>query len=346
MSLVEVEQSWQPAGVGLGLHSPPLRALKSLDLFDAVVAVGRPHPELDMMTARGDVIATNPQPNVNAPGDPPFVAVSRVALHAVLEPVLRAAGTKVRVGTTVDALEQTENGVRATTSDDVVAEYELVVGADGVHSRVRALTLPHTPAPAYAGQVIWRTGLPRPPKLERYEMMIAGPTRMGLVPLAGDELYVWMLDTTLPPERPSREELVPLFQERIAAYGRFGPDVAALVTEPEQLDFRALNWLLVEPPWHAGRVVLIGDAVHTTTPHMAWGAGLAIEDAVVLAGLVADNVPAGEIGVRLAARRFERARRVVEGSLQLSRWEQEQGPPRPEAAALIRDTFAQLAAPI
>jgi 2-polyprenyl-6-methoxyphenol hydroxylase-like FAD-dependent oxidoreductase len=236
--------------------------------------------------------------------------------------------------------------VRATTSDGSVAEYDLVVGADGVHSRVRELALAHAPDPAYAGQVIWRMGLPRPPELVRYEMMIAGPTRMGLVPLGGDELYVWMLDATLPPERPPREELVRLFQERIAAYGRFGPAVATLVTEPEQLDFRALQWLLVEPPWHAGRVVLIGDAVHTTTPHMAWGAGLAIEDAVVLAELVASDVPADEVGARLAARRFERSRRVVEGSLQLSRWEQEQGPPRPEAAALIRETFAELAAPI
>src|SRR5690348_10100304 len=113
VDLVEIEQEWRPAGVGLGLHSPPLRALKSLDLFDAVVAAGRPHPELDMRPAGGALIATNPQPNVNEPGDPPFVALSRVALHGVLEPVLRAAGTAVRVGTTVDALEQRDGVVRA-----------------------------------------------------------------------------------------------------------------------------------------------------------------------------------------------------------------------------------------
>ena len=176
--------------------------------------------------------------------------------------------------------------------------------------------------------------------------MVAGPTRIGLVPLAGDDLYVWMLDNTLPPERPPRERLLDLYQERLASYRGFVPEVAALAMDPDRIDFRALRWLLVPPPWHTGSVVLLGDAVHSTTPHMAWGAGLAIEDAVVLGELVEEGVPSEELGRRLAARRFERSRMVVNGSLQLSRWEQEQGPPRPEAPRLIAETFAALAAPI
>jgi 2-polyprenyl-6-methoxyphenol hydroxylase-like FAD-dependent oxidoreductase len=132
----------------------------------------------------------------------------------------------------------------------------------------------------------------------------------------------------------------------MAAYGGFAPAVAAQATDAAQLDFRALRWLLVPPPWHSGRVVLIGDAVHTTTPQLAFGAGLAIEDAVVLSELVADGHEGPGLGQALAARRFERARIVVENSLQLSRWEQQGGPPHPEAPALTGAAMQALAQPI
>ena len=107
-----------------------------------------------------------------------------------------------------------------------------------------------------------------------------------------------------------------------------------------------MKWLLLEPPWHAGRVVLIGDAVHTTTPQLAFGAGLAIEDAVVLKELVLAGVSPLELGQQLAQRRYERAAIVVNNSLQLSRWEQEGGPPNPEAPRLSAESFAKLAEPI
>lgn len=341
-NILELTTDWQPAGVGIGLQSPPLRATKALGLFDEIVEIGRPQPEIVISRADGEQLGVMPQVNVNDPDDPPFVNMSRMALHELLARAAERHGVPVRLGMTIDAVD----GGRATLSDGTVEEYELIVGADGLHSRVRRLALPDAPEPEYAGQVIWRLGARCPEGLSRYTIMIAGPHRIGLVPLPGDELYLWMLDSTLPPERPARDQLLDLFQERMASYGGFAPAVAEQATQPEQLDFRALHWLLVQPPWHSGPVVLIGDAVHTTTPHMAFGAGIAIEDAVVLGELVRDGVPPAELGERLAARRFGRCRLVVEGSLQLSRWEQEPGPPSPKAPELIGAAMAKLAEPI
>jgi len=221
-----------------------------------------------------------------------------------------------------------------------------VIGADGVNSQVREMILPDAARPQDAGQSIWRMGARCPEGLDVYTVMVAGPHRIGLVPLPGDDLYLWMLDSTLGPERPAQDRLVDLFRERMAAYGGYAPEVASQATDPEQLDFRALKWLLVEPPWHAGRVILIGDAVHTTTPQLAFGAGIAIEDAVVLRELLLDGVAPVQLGERLAARRYERAAVVVNNSLQLSRWEQEGGPPNPKAQELTAASFAKLAEPI
>ena len=93
-------------------------------------------------------------------------------------------------------------------------------------------------------------------------------------------------------------------------------------------------------------MLLIGDAAHTTTPHIAYGAGLALEDAVVLGELAAAGLPFPELAAALTARCHPRARLVVETSLQLSRWEQEAGPPNPAAGRLIGETMASLAAPV
>jgi 2-polyprenyl-6-methoxyphenol hydroxylase-like FAD-dependent oxidoreductase len=344
--IVELATDWRPAGVGIGLQSPPLRAAKALGLFDAIVGVARAQPQLVICAADGRQLAAIPQVNVNGPGDPPFVNLSRIALHELMADALTRLEVPVALGTTVDRWQETDAGIEVALSDGTTGRYDLLVGADGIHSKVRGLALPHAPGPQPAGQSIWRLAGRCPEGLERYTIMVAGPHRIGLVPLPGDALYLWMLDSTLGPQRPPREELLGLFQERMAAYGGFAPAVAEQATDPAQLDFRALHWLLVPPPWHAGRVLLIGDAVHTTTPHLAFGAGLAIEDAVVLTELVRDGIDVPELPERFAARRFERARIVVENSLQLSRWEQEGGPPHPRAPELTAQAFAKLAEPV
>lgn len=144
------------------------------------------------------------------------------------------------------------------------------------------------------------------------------------------------------PGAPPRDQLLDLFAGRMAAYGGFAPAVAEQATDPSQLDFRALQWLLVPPPGHAGRAVLIGDAVHTTTPHMAFGAGLAIEDAVCLANWSATasrrrtSARSSLLGASNAAGWLSRAPAAFEVGAQ-------PGPPNPQAPQLIGTAMAKLA---
>ena len=91
---------------------------------------------------------------------------------------------------------------------------------------------------------------------------------------------------------------------------------------------------------------MIGDAVHTTTPHLATGAGIAIEDAVVIAELLDSKLTIPECLAQFMARRFERARLVVENSVTLGDWEKNPGIPVSDHMALMKETFASLAQPL
>ncbi len=344
--IVELATDWRPAGIGIGLQSPPMRALRELELLEPLLERSEHHAVINMMRPDGVKVAEMPQMNVLGAGDPPFITMSRMTLHEVLELPLRQIGVRVRLGVTVSGVIEQAGEAEVTFTDGRTVRYDLVVGADGVNSTVRPMLLANSPVPVYAGQVIWRLDVRRPHALERYTMMIGRETRIGLVPISSARAYIWMLDSSAGPDRPPAAQLVDMLQERLAAYAFVVPEVAAQITEPAQIDFRALQWLLLDPPWGRGRAVLIGDAAHATTPHMAWGVGLAIEDAVVLAELAAAGAEGPELTRRLSERRFERCRMVVEGSLQLSRWEREPDAPGADPTRLIRETFAALAAPI
>jgi 2-polyprenyl-6-methoxyphenol hydroxylase-like FAD-dependent oxidoreductase len=340
--VVEREVDWRPAGIGIGLQSPPMRALRELEVLAPIVERSWHHAVIDMLRPDGVKLAEMPQMNVLGPDDPPFVTMSRMTLHEVLEDRLRLFDVPVQLGVTVASISDDE----VTFTDGSAGKYDLVIGADGVHSAIRRMLLPDAPEPAYAGQVIWRLDVRKPDALERYTMMLGRETRLGLVPIAPGRAYVWMLDSSAGPGRPPPDRLLDMLQERLSSFGFVVPEIAAQITEPSQIDFRALYWLLVPPPWGADRAVLIGDAAHTTTPHMAWGVGLAIEDGLVLAELVASGVDVRELANRLSQRRFERCRLVVDGSLQLSRWEREPDAPGADPTALIRETFKKLSAPL
>ncbi len=344
--IVESSADWRPGGIGIGLQSAPLRAAKQLGIFDELLRVGRPHYVIDMCGADGTRFAELPQVNINEAADPPFLGMARESLHEVMAAAVARAEVPVHLGVTVADLDETDDHATVTLTDGRTDRFDFVVAADGANSALRSRILPDAPEPSFAGQVIWRAAASTPIGLERYTMMIGGPVRLGLVPLPDGRLYLWMLDSTVGPDRPPRDDLLDLFHQRLSRFGGHAPGIAEQLTDVSQVDFRALNWLIVPPPWHARHVLLVGDAAHTTTPHIAYGAGLALEDAVVLGELAASGMPFAQLATALAARRFARARLVVDTSLQLSRWEQEAGPPNPAAGRLIGETMASLAAPI
>ena len=122
-----------------------------------------------------------------------------------------------------------------------------------------------------------------------------------------------------------------LLAEQLRGFGGALGAVRDSLDASARINYRPLEKLLLPPPWHRGRVILIGDAAHATTPHLASGAGLAVEDALVLGECLDVRAwRSSDALQRFAARRYERCRMVVENSVRLGELEMQ---PRAGAGA-------------
>ena len=285
-------------------------------------------------------------PRVNGPANPGMCAIGRPALHQILVDGAREVGTKVRLGTTVTSLATVKDKVEVVFSDGSTGTYDLVVGADGVHSTVRRLVFPEAPSPWFTYQACWRYTMPRWPELQAMHLYYGPRNKAGLNPNAPGEMFLFLVtnienNDRLPPGREC-ELLIDELRDFGGAAGRIRDEIV----DNAAVDYRPMEALMMPPPWHRGRVLLIGDAAHTTTPHLGTGAGISIEDAVLLSEMITLDVPIDTLLTRFVERRYERCRLVVDTSIQLSRWERAPNTPGADPVGASRYAHETLAAPM
>lgn len=344
--VVELHERPPIVGVGLTLLGPTLRALAMLDLLDVIVARGWPMDELLFCDASGTVLDTVEIPRLNGPEYPGQVGILRPELHAVLADAARAAGVPIRHNLTVAALETREDDVEVTLSDGKREVFGLVVGADGIRSRTRQLVFSDAPEPHFRGQAVWRAVLDRPPDLTRYHLFYGPTTKAGIDPVSDTKLYVLLVQNVPDATRPDQQRLPEQLRALLADYGSPLAELVPHVRDPEGVDYRPLETILVPRPWYRGRIVLVGDAAHSMTPHLASGAGMAIEDGLVLSEELAVGDAVDAALERFMERRWDRCRMVVENSAQISDWERAPAGAGGDAAALTGKSMALLAEPI
>jgi 2-polyprenyl-6-methoxyphenol hydroxylase-like FAD-dependent oxidoreductase len=225
-----------------------------------------------------------------------------------------------------------------------VGTFNLLVGADGLYSQTRGVLFPEAVAPAFTGQAVWRYTLPSPGYLDALHVY-NGAIGAGLVPMGKGLMYLYL--TTPEPGNPryARQELAAAMREKATACAPAIRTFAQQITDNEGVVYRPLEGLLVEGPWHKGRIVLLGDAVHTTTPHLGQGAGLAIEDSLVLAEELARGEDIEGTFSAYRERRFERCANVVRASLAICMGQIGKGPLIDNARATA-EMFALTAQPI
>jgi 2-polyprenyl-6-methoxyphenol hydroxylase-like FAD-dependent oxidoreductase len=200
--------------------------------------------------------------------------------------------------------------------------------------------------PHYTGQMNWRATVSRPPEvLGRYSYF--GPTnKSGFNPVSDATMYIYIVQNV--PLRPRWDDakLPEMMRSLLAEFGGALGRAREEVRAPEQIICRPIFSLIVPPPWHRGRIVVIGDAAHATTPHLASGASLAIEDAIVLARLLAAETPLADTLDAFTRLRHARCRMIVENSELLGEWEKNPSAPNADTINVIARSYRALAEPV
>lgn len=343
--LIDLDPEWRVYGAGITITGPTLRAFGELGILEQVLKKGFAADGLVIRNVAGEVISSVPTP-VRGVGDIPGTGgIMRPTLHGILADAVRASGVDIRLGLTVDAFDQDAEGVTATFDDGRSERYDMVVGADGVFSKVRSMIFPAAPQPAYTGQACWRLRLPRHADIDRRCFFLGGPVKVGLTPVSADEMYMFLLEPCPEKRRPDPEGLHVELAELMNGYGGVLAEVRDQLSPDSVIVYRPLEGFLLRPPWHIGRIILIGDAAHPTTPQLASGAGLAVEDGLVLAQEISKASSVERALETFTTRRWPRCRLVVENSLEIGRREKA-GMPIESQTELVAQSLAMLAEPI
>ncbi len=324
VTVIERDPDWSVYGVGIIQQANVVRAMDQLGVLDAFLSAAFGFDAVEIYAPDGTRVARVPSPRL-VEGRPANVGIGRPALQAVLADTARALGTTVRLGVTVAALEDDGRKVAVDFSDGSSGSYDLVVGADGVYSQTRAMILPEAEGPRFTGQAVWRYNLPRPADLDALRAY-NGPIGVGLVPMS--EAVMYMFVTTPEPDNP-RYPLQGMAAAMRAKVTGCAPAIRVLaeqITDDAGVVYRPLEGMLVTGAWHKGRVVLLGDAVHATTPHLGQGAGMAIEDAIVLAEELGRHADVEAACASYRARRYERCSYIVNASLAICYGQLGKGP--------------------
>ena len=344
VELADADPHWRSYGAGISVTGLSLRAFDDLGILEEVREKGFVGAGIRLRGLDGGVIMESPPVPEGAPPIARSGGIMRPVLHEIMSSRVRAAGIRVTLGAEITELSEGGTGVTAAVPGGREETYDLVVGADGIFSKTRAALFPDAPAPRFTGQGCWRIVADRPTEVDRPEMWLGGPVKLGFNPVSRNKMYAFILEHV--PDNPwfEPEQQLDHVAGLLDPYGGYVGEVRAALGADSLVNYRPLEWLMLPAPWNRGRVVLVGDAVHATTPHMASGAGMAVEDGLVLAEELAANDTVEAALAAFTRRRFERARMVVESSVRIGEIEMAGGN-QMDANVMLGDTMQKLQQP-
>jgi 2-polyprenyl-6-methoxyphenol hydroxylase-like FAD-dependent oxidoreductase len=324
VDLIEIKPDVAAIGSGITLQGNALRELRSLGVWEQVQAAGY---AFDVTGIRapdpaGSIVAEIPDAKTGGPDLPAAMGMPRPELARILVDRAAEVGVKVRFGTTFTELAQDDDGVDVTFSDGSTGRYDVVVGADGIRSWTRRALGVHLETRSI-GMGIWRAFGPRPASVTRTDLYYGGPSFIaGYCPTGEDSLYAYIVEPAQDRSALTPDEQLATMRQLSEAYHGPWDEIRESLTDPSRVNYTWFETHVLDQPWNRGRVVLVGDAAHTCPPTIAQGGAMALEDAVVLAQLLTDGTTLDQqLWDDFHARRYERAKTVVEASNTLAQWQ-------------------------
>ncbi len=309
----EAVAEMKPAGAAISVWPNGVKCLNSLGLKQPLRALSGNMAWMAYHDARSGAPLTrfSLAPLVQQTGEYP-APVSRAGLQAML--LDNYGRTRVRFGRRVTHAEQTSQGVTAFFADGSEAAGDLLVAADGTHSVLREAVLGERVTRRYAGYVNWNGLITADEAIaptDQWTTFVGDGKRVSLMPIAGNRFY-FFFDVPLP--AGLAQDRTTLRADLSGYFAGWAEPVQRLIAQLDPLTTNRVEIHDTDPftRFVRGRMALLGDAAHSTTPDIGQGGCAAMEDAVVLAQTLATHSLGVEDALlRYEARRLDRTRDLV-----------------------------------
>jgi FAD-dependent urate hydroxylase len=299
------------AGAFLTFASNGLDALRTIDAHHLVLSESFPTPRMTIQSGTGKHLGDVPNGGT-LPDGTVSQTLKRADLYRALRDEAVRRGARVEYGKRLVDAQTTPDGVVARFEDGTEAVGDLLIGADGIHSRTRRIIAPSAPGARYI-PVLNIGGYARNVRVQAelgtFRMVFGKRAFFGYAVHPSGE--VWWFANPPRANEPTGAELAAIGTEQWREMlmdlfaGDDSPAVEIIRSTPGKLAGWATYDLPSVPTWHRGSLVIIGDAAHATAPSSGQGASMAIEDAVVLSRCLRD-LP----DTRQAFAAYERLRRA------------------------------------
>lgn len=346
--VIEAARPEDQLGTGINLQNNALRALDEVGVLQECVVQGFGWNEIVMRDGEtGEALATLAQPWPHDDSRPGALGIMRTTLAEILQRHALAAGAKITYQTKITSISQDEAGVSVELTNGESDRADVLIGADGVYSQVRKAVFPDAPKPSYIGQGVWRFTVPRPKSMDGFSLFKSSiGSTLGFLPLSQELAYYFVLETTDEPIRVPADQAAQMMAERLKHFhAPMVEDVLPCLDGSWHVSYRPFDVMFLPDAWHSGRVTLVGDAAHSLTPQLTSGAGMAIEDAVVLVDELTKDTPVKAALAAYSARRIPRASLVYRNSLIICETEKTPSADASHGPRLMVETFKELAKP-
>jgi FAD-dependent urate hydroxylase len=316
----EAAPELRAVGAGIWLGGNAMNVYEKLGMAGAIKAISFYQQNVFIKDYTGRILQQVDNEIIRKKYGSGTQSIHRAALQQVLAEEISG---KLNLGKKCTAIFQDANGATIHFEDGTQAHGDFVVAADGIRSAIRENYVTHAQY-RYSGQTCWRAiaDIDLPEKEQRKSSEVWGYAkglRASYSQVGKDQVYFWVTKAMPAGSQFRNPEALQLIKEWLEPFRTGMMQTVIRNIQPERLIHSDLYDFKPVTKWHDGKIVLLGDAAHATTPNLGQGASQAIEGAYVLAASLCNTHTPEAAFALYQQKRIARVKKVVDTSWMLAR---------------------------